>query len=56
MHSWTEVSDHLHAPAALPPGKETPCWLGTGMGLDVVVKRKTPVPVEKPDPAVQPVA
>jgi hypothetical protein len=44
-----EVSDLLHAPAALPPGKEPPDnhwiggWVGPRAGLDAVAKRKNPV-------------
>jgi hypothetical protein len=41
-----EVSGQLHAPAALPPGKEPMVpiggWVGTRAGLDAVVKRKSP--------------
>jgi hypothetical protein len=46
-----EVSGQLHAPAALPPAKETPGthWIGGWVGprtvLDTVVKRKIPSPV-----------
>jgi hypothetical protein len=39
-----EASGHLHAPAALPPGKEPPVptgdWVGPWAGLDAVDKRK----------------
>jgi hypothetical protein len=46
MHSLPrhhlEVSGQLHAPAALPPGKERPVPIGYRLGeLDAVVKRKT---------------
>jgi len=60
-----EVSDQLHAPAALPPGKEPPGthWIGGWVGpravLDAVEKRKIPSPRREsnPDhPIVQPVA
>jgi hypothetical protein len=43
-----EVSGQRHAPAALPPGKETPGthWIGGWVGhravLDAMVKRKIP--------------
>jgi hypothetical protein len=45
-----EVSGQLHAPAALPPGKEPPGthwkggWVGPRAVLDAVVKRKIPSP------------
>jgi hypothetical protein len=60
-----EVSGQLHAPAALPPGKEPPGahWIGGWVGpravLDAVVKRKIPSPHRKSNPRtpiVQPVA
>jgi hypothetical protein len=59
-----EVSGQLHAPAALPPGKEAPStpwtggWVGPRAVLDVVVKRKIPSPRRKSNPRtpiVQPV-
>jgi hypothetical protein len=43
---WLEVSGQLHAPAALPPGKEPPGthwiggWLCPRTGLDEVEVRK----------------
>jgi hypothetical protein len=40
-----EVSDQLHAPAALPPGKQLLVaggWVGPRAVLDAVVKRKIP--------------
>jgi hypothetical protein len=37
-----EVSGQLHAPAALPTGKEPPVPIGEGAVLDAVVKRKIP--------------
>jgi hypothetical protein len=60
-----EVSGQLHAPAALPPGKEplVPIWWEAGWApravLDAVVKRKIPNPrrESKPrTPIIQPVA
>jgi hypothetical protein len=45
-----EVSSQLHAPAALPPGKEplAPTWIGVWVdlraGLDSVVERNIPSP------------
>jgi hypothetical protein len=45
-----EVSGQLYAPAALPPGKETPGthwivdWVGPRAALETVVKRKIPSP------------
>jgi len=45
-----EVSDQLHAPAALPPWERAPGthWIGgcggSRTGLDAVVKRKIPSP------------
>jgi hypothetical protein len=60
-----EVSGHLHAPAASPPGKEPLAhmlggWVGSRAGLDVVVKRKIPSPPPRKSnprtPIVQPVA
>jgi hypothetical protein len=60
-----EVSGQLHAPAALPLGKEplVPIWIGgwtgTRAALDSVVKRKIPSPrrESKPrTPIVQPAA
>jgi len=66
MHSWTrqyvEVSDQLHAAAALVPGKEPPGthliggWMGHKTGLDSVVKKKFPAPAENRIPTVQFVA
>jgi hypothetical protein len=41
-----EVSGHLHATAALPPGEKAPCtywiggWVGPRAGLDDAEKRK----------------
>jgi len=41
-----KVSGQLHAPAALPPGKEPMVWIRGGVGpsavLDTVVKREIP--------------
>jgi hypothetical protein len=59
-----EVSDQLHAPAALPPGKEPGThWIGGWVGpravLNTVVKRKIPGPRRESNPrtpVVQPVA
>jgi hypothetical protein len=60
-----EVSSQLHAPAALPLGKEplVPVELGGWMGpravLDAVVKRKIPSPRRESNPRtpiIQPVA
>jgi hypothetical protein len=60
-----EVSGQLHAPAALPLGKEhlVPFWIGGWVGLravlEAVVKRKIPSPRRKSNPRtpiVQPVA
>jgi hypothetical protein len=60
-----EVSGQLHAPAALPPGKEPPGshWIGGWVDpravLDAVVKRKIPSPGRESNPRtpiVQPVA
>jgi hypothetical protein len=58
-----EVSGRLHAPAALPPGKEPPVthligsWEGRRAGLDTVVKRKLPIPCRDSNPQIiQPVA
>jgi hypothetical protein len=60
-----EVSGQLHAPAALPPGKEplVPIWIGGWVGPravpDAVVKRKIPSPCREPNPRtpiIQPVA
>jgi hypothetical protein len=51
-----EVSGQLHAPAALPPGKEPPGthwiggWVGPGAVLDAVVKRKIPSPRRETNP------
>jgi hypothetical protein len=51
-----EVSDQLHAPAALPPGKEHPGthriegWVGPRAVLDAVVKRKINSPRQKSNP------
>jgi hypothetical protein len=57
-----EVSGQLHAPASLPPGKDTH-WIGGWVGpravLDTVVKRKIPNPRQESNPRtpiVQPVA
>jgi hypothetical protein len=35
-----EMSDELHAPASLPPGKQMGGWLGLRVGLEVMEKRK----------------
>jgi hypothetical protein len=60
-----EVSGQLHAPAALPPGKEplvqhwTGGWMGPRAVVDAVVKRKIPSPRRESNPRtpiVQPVA
>jgi hypothetical protein len=60
-----EVSSQLHAPAALPPGKELPGthWIGGRVGLravlDAVVKRKILSPLQESNlrtPIVHPVA
>jgi hypothetical protein len=59
-----EVSGQLHAPAALPPGKETRVpigggWIGSRAVLDAVVKRKIPSPRRESNPRtpiIQPVA
>jgi hypothetical protein len=60
-----EVSGQLHAPAALPPGKDPPGtrWIGGWVGpravLEAVVKRNIPSPLRKSNPRtpiVQPVA
>jgi hypothetical protein len=61
-----EVSGQLHAPAALPPGKELLIpigwirgWVGPRAVLDAVVKRKIPSPCRESNPRipiVQPVA
>jgi hypothetical protein len=58
-----EVSDQLHAPAALSPGKEPLVRIGGWMGpravLDAVVKRKIPTPRRESSPRtpiIQPVA
>jgi hypothetical protein len=57
-----EVSDHLHAPAALPPRERAPGthWIGDGVGpgagMDVVAKKKIPIPVGNRTPILQPVA
>jgi hypothetical protein len=60
-----EVSGQLHAPAALPPGKEPPVpfgiggWVGPRTVLNAVVKRKIPSPRRESNPRtpiVQPVA
>jgi hypothetical protein len=51
-----EVSGQLHAPAALPPGKEplVPIMIGVWVGpravLDMVVKRKIPSPCWESNP------
>jgi hypothetical protein len=52
-----EVSDQLHAPAALPPGKEPPPrthLIGGRVGptavLDAVVKREIPTPHRESNP------
>jgi hypothetical protein len=51
-----EVSGQLHAPAALPPGKEPPgthCiggWVGPRTVLDTVVKIKIPSPRRESNP------
>jgi hypothetical protein len=57
-----EVSNQLHAPAALLPGKEPlgthriRAWVGPRAGLDAVAKRKNPFPGGDRSPIVQPVA
>jgi hypothetical protein len=60
-----EVSGQLHAPAALPPGKEALApisiggWVGPRAVLEAVVKRKIPSPRRESNPRtpiVQPVA
>jgi hypothetical protein len=59
-----EVSGQLHAPAALPPGKDPgPHWRGGWVSpravLDAVVERKIPSPRRESNPKtpiVQPVA
>jgi hypothetical protein len=60
-----EVSGQIHAPAALPPGKEplVPIgiggWVGLRTVLGTVVKRKIPSPRQESNPRtpiVQPVA
>jgi hypothetical protein len=60
-----EVSCQVHAPAALPPGKDPPRthWIGGRVGptavLDAVVKRKIPNPRRESNPRtpiVHPVA
>jgi hypothetical protein len=38
---YTEVSDQVHTPAALPPGTEPKVPVGGRVGLDAVDKRKT---------------
>jgi len=51
-----EVSDQVHAPAALPPSERAPatCWIGGWAGprasLDLVVKRKIPSPCRDSNP------
>jgi hypothetical protein len=56
-----EVSGQIHAPAALPPGKEP--WIGGWVSpravMDAVVKRKIPSPRRESNPRTpifQPVA
>jgi hypothetical protein len=56
-----EVSGQLHAPAALPSGKELMAplgiggWMGPKAGLDAVVKRKIPSPYRNSNaPIIQP--
>jgi hypothetical protein len=58
-----EVSGQLHAPAALPPGKEPVVpiagWVCPRAVLEAVVKRKIPSPRRESNPRtpiVQPVA
>jgi hypothetical protein len=58
-----EVNGQLHAPAALPPGKEPPgthCiggWVGPRAGLDAVVRRKISSPYwDTNPPIIQPIA
>jgi hypothetical protein len=48
-----EESSQLHAPAALPAGKETPIggWVGPRAGVDAV-KKKTLAPAGDQTPAV----
>jgi hypothetical protein len=52
-----ELSDQLHTPGALPPGKEllVPIgwiggWVGSRAVLDAVVKRKIPNPRRESNP------
>jgi hypothetical protein len=45
-----EVSGQLHAPAALPPGKEQEDRVGPRAILDVVAKRKISSPLQESNP------
>jgi hypothetical protein len=45
-----EVSDQLHAPAALPPGVGR--WVGPRAGLDAVVREKFPSHAGTPSPII----
>jgi hypothetical protein len=51
-----EVSDQLHAPAALPPWERAPGtnwiggWVGSRAVLNAVVKRKIPRPRRESNP------
>jgi hypothetical protein len=64
MHSWMEVSGQFHTPKALAPGKVPGThwiggWVDSSVGLDSVVKGKTPSPwweMNPRIPIVQPVA
>jgi len=57
-----EVCSQLHAPVALPPGKELPVtnWIGGCMGpragLEAVAKGRIPASAGYGIPVVQPVA
>jgi hypothetical protein len=48
-----DMSGQLHAPTALPPGKETLVLIA---GLDAVVKRRNSSPAGKRTPVIQLVA
>jgi len=51
-----EASGQLHAPAALPSGKESPNsrwvggWVGPRAGLDAVAKTENPSPFQELNP------
>jgi hypothetical protein len=52
-----DVSSQLHAPAALPSGKNPGThwiggWVGPRAGLDAVVKRKIPSPSRDSNPSI----